>query len=104
MLPIYGAGGLLFERVHAAVGGWAWPLRGGTYAIGAFAVEAAAGLLLRALTGRCPWDYSYARASVGGVIRLDYAPVWLAFGLMLERVHDTLVAVEAPLRAALLGH
>jgi hypothetical protein len=95
MLPIYGAGGLLFERLHRAVvdWGWSWPLRGGAYMLGAFAVEAAAGLGLRALTGRCPWDYSYARASVGGVIRLDYAPVWFAFGLVLERVQRFIAAV-----------
>jgi hypothetical protein len=95
MLPIYGAGGLLFERVHGALTGWgwAWPLRGGAYMLGAFSVEAAAGLGLRALTGGCPWDYSYARASVGGVIRLDYAPLWFAFGLLLERVQLLVAAV-----------
>jgi hypothetical protein len=29
--------------------------------------------------------------------------VWFAFGLLLERVHDLLRAVEAPVRAALFG-
>jgi hypothetical protein len=38
---------------------------------------------------------------VGGVIRLDYVPVWFAFGMVLERVHDLLLAIEGPLRAAL---
>jgi hypothetical protein len=38
---------------------------------------------------------------VHGYIRLDYAPVWFAFGLVLERVHDVLVAVEPVLRRAL---
>ncbi len=56
--------------------------------VGIFVIEAIAGLLLKVFTGRCPWDYSYARWHVGGVIRLDYAPVWFAFGMVLERVHD----------------
>jgi hypothetical protein len=102
MLPIYGAGGLLFERAHDALRATAWPLRALIYVAGFFAGEALAGLALKVLTGRCPWDYSYARLSVlGGVIRLDYAPVWMAFAFFLERAHDVLAAVEAPLRAAL---
>lgn len=101
MLPIYGAGGLLFEPAHDAIRRLPWPARGAIYAVGIFAVEYLAGWLLRRLTGRCPWDYSYARASVAGYIRLDYAPVWFAFGLLLERVHAVLGAVEGPMRAAL---
>jgi uncharacterized membrane protein len=101
MLPLYGLAALLFEPAHDAVRTLAWPLRGAIYATGIFAVEYAAGWLLRRTIGRCPWDYSYARASVHGLIRLDYAPVWFLFGLLLERAHDVLRAVEGPLRAAL---
>jgi uncharacterized membrane protein len=101
MLPIYGLAAFLFEPVHDALRGSPWLLRGTVYMLGIFAVEYAAGWLLRRLTGRCPWDYSYARLSVHGYIRLDYAPVWLGFGLLLERLHDVLIAIEGPLRAAL---
>ena len=95
MFPIYGAGGLAFERAYAAIAAWPWIARGVVYAAGAFAVEAATGFLLRRLTGRCPWDYSYARASaLGGLIRLDYTPVWFAFGFALERVHALIVALH----------
>jgi uncharacterized membrane protein len=104
MLPIYGLAALLFEPVHDALRPLPWPARGALYAAGIFAVEYAAGYLLRRAIGRCPWDYSYARASVHGYIRLDYAPVWFVFGLALERVHDVLSAVEAPLGAALARH
>jgi Putative ABC-transporter type IV len=93
MLPIYGAGGLCFELVYAQIGPWHWLLRGLVYAVGAFVIEGAAGLLLKALTGRCPWDYSYNRTHIAGVIRLDYTPVWAAFGLVLERVHAVLVSI-----------
>ena len=104
MLPLYGAGVLFgFEPLHDAVRSLAWPLRGGLYAGAFFAAEAGVGLLFKRLLGRCPWDYSYARTNLLGVIRLDYAPVWFAVGLLMERVHDLLRALDAPLRAALAG-
>ncbi len=105
MLPIYGLAAFLFEPAHDAIRALPWPARGAIWAAGIFAVEYAAGWLLARLTGRCPWDYSYARASVGGYIRLDYAPVWFCVGLLLERVHDVLrvlQSIEEPLRKAFL--
>lgn len=101
MLPIYGLAAVLFEPVHDAVRGLAWPVRGALYAAGIFVVEYVAGWLLERATGRCPWDYSYSRWSVHGYIRLDYAPVWFVVGLLLERAHDLLAAIEPALRAAL---
>jgi hypothetical protein len=101
MLPIYGGTALAFEPAHEIARGLPWMVRGALWAIGIFAVEAAAGWGLKRLTGRCPWDYSYARASVGGLIRLDYAPIWFVGGLALERLHDALVQAGPALRAAL---
>lgn len=101
MLFIYGGGALLFEPAHDALRGLPLLARGGIYTAGIFAVEYVAGFLLARATGACPWDYSWARWSVHGYIRLDYAPAWFLFGLFLERVHDTLVAVEPALRRAL---
>src|SRR4051812_4270206 len=87
MLPIYGAGGLVFVRVHAAVAAWPWVARGAVYCAGAFALEAASGWIIKIATGRIPWDYSYARwSALGGAIRWDYTPVWFSFGLILEQV------------------
>lgn len=90
MFPVYGLAGLAFEPCHAAVRAWPWPLRGLLWTVACFAVEYAVGWALRRTTGRCPWDYSYARWSVGGLIRLDYWPVWFTLGLLLERLHDAL--------------
>ncbi len=102
MFPIYGSAALLFEPAHDAIRRWPWPARGAIECDGIFAVEALSGLLLKRATGRVPWDYSASRASaLGGTIRLDYAPVWFSFGLLLERAHDFFVAVEPALRAAL---
>jgi hypothetical protein len=95
MFPLYGAGGLVFEPVHDALRGSPWPLRGLIWALLIFAVEYFSGWALRRCTGRCPWDYRYARFHVQGLIRLDYFPLWFAFGLLLERVHDTVRMVLA---------
>jgi uncharacterized membrane protein len=101
MFPIYGGGGLLFELVHARVAGWPWPARGVTYMLGCFAVEYAAGWSLNRGTGTIPWDYSHARWNVQGLIRLDYAPVWFGFGLLLESVEQLVRGVEPALWAVL---
>ena len=101
MFPIYGLAALLFEPAHDAVRALPWVVRGAIYTVGIFAVEYVAGWALRRATGRCPWDYSYARFSVHGYIRLDYTPVWFVFGMILERAHDLMTAIEAPLRQAL---
>ena len=34
----------------------------------------------------CPWDYSGAKTSIKGVIRLDYAPYWMIAGLIFEKL------------------
>ncbi len=101
MFPLYGVAAFVFEPLHDAVRAWPWLGRGALYMLGLFAAEGLAGLALRRATGRCPWDYSYARLNVRGVIRLDYAPLWFAFGLGLEKLHDVMVSVEPSLRAAL---
>ena len=36
--------------------------------------------------GICPWDYSAARFQYRGIIRLDYAPLWFAAGLIFEKI------------------
>ena len=46
--------------------------------------------LFRLILGQAPWDYSYAKRHVHGLIRPDYFPIWAAAGIALERVHDAL--------------
>ena len=65
-------------------------LRGGIYAVCIFATEYLTGTIMRQLNV-CPWDYSDAKYSVSSVIRLDYAPVWFAVGLIFEFVHINLL-------------
>lgn len=94
MFPIYAFGGLLFEQAHGLIASQSWLLRGTIYMIGCFVIEYAAGWLIRRLTGECPWDYTMRRWQVHGLIRLDYAPVWFAFGLILEVVERYVTLFE----------
>ncbi len=98
MLPIYGLSAFLFEPAHAALRGRPWWLRAAAYSVGIMGVEYATGTALRRGIGVVPWDYTaHSRFALpGGATRLDYAPLWGAAGLALERVHDALqrIAVE----------
>jgi len=60
-------------------------LRGAIYMACIFAGEYITGGFLKRVD-LCPWDYTGARFSVQGVIRLDYAPAWFVAGLIFERV------------------
>lgn len=102
MHPIWGVGLLLGERLLQALRR-ARLTRATRALVGmavCFSVEYAAGALLVALIGHCPWDYSNSVWSVNGLIRLDYAPFWWMVGLLYEplgalirRVH---IGAEAP--------
>jgi uncharacterized membrane protein len=86
MFPIYGLCVPFFKVLWPHVGGWPWAARWPLYVVVLFAVEYLTGRLLRALTGRCPWDYGGARWAVHGVVRLDYAPAWLGAVAVFEAV------------------
>jgi Putative ABC-transporter type IV len=90
-VPVYGLAQPLFEPVHDRVRHRHVVVRGSLYGVGILAVEYASGRLLRRLAGSAPWDYGRARFAVDGLVRLDYLPLWAAFGLGLERVHEALV-------------
>ena len=101
MLPIYALIGPLFEPVHGALRGTSRPLRALAYSAGFIGVEAGTGALLARLLGRCPWDYTgHSRWQIGGVTRLDYAPLWALLGLALEPLHDRLVRLTPGIHAA----
>ena len=91
MLPVYGLAQPLFEPAHERLRGRGLPARAGAYAMGCAAVEYLSGRALRRLRGAAPWDYSHARLHLDGLVRADYLPLWAAYGLALERLHDRLV-------------
>ncbi len=103
MYPVYGSLVFIFEPIHNAIRLWPWWGRGVAYVIGCFVVEYVAGWIIKRITGKIPWDYSYSRLHLHGLIRWDYTPVWLAFGFILERLHDAFIATGPVLLRALVG-
>lgn len=89
-LPVYGLAQPLFEPLHDRLRQRSPAFRGTLYGVGILGVEYASGRILRRLVGRAPWDYAGCRFAVDGLVRLDYLPLWAAFGLGLERAHDLL--------------
>jgi len=93
MFPIYGST-ILFEPVHDKIRIWPVWMRGTVWMMLCFAVEDFTGWILREAIGMVPWDYSQAIFNIHGLIRLDYAPVWFAAGLLYEKIHDCLGRVR----------
>lgn len=84
MFPIYGMAACI-EPIYKKIKGKPALLRGTLYSLGIFSFEYLSGSLLKKYHV-CPWDYSESKANVDGVIRLDYAPFWMAAGLLFERI------------------
>jgi hypothetical protein len=86
MFPIYGLVAFLFPLAYKYIAKYHVALRMIIYAVAIFAVEFITGWLLDMLTGRCPWQYT-SSLNICGYIRLDYFPVWAAFGYLIERIY-----------------
>ena len=95
MGPIYGLCAVLYEPVHDRVRQRSPAQRAAVYATGILAVEYATGRLIQRATGVIPWDYTgRSPLVIHGATRLDYAPLWAAAGVALERVDDRLRAMR----------
>ena len=84
MFPIYGMAAVIppvYKHIHKLPA----IFRGSIYSAGIFVCEYLTGTFLKR-KGICPWDYSNAKTNINGVIRLDYAPLWMMAGLLFERV------------------
>lgn len=90
MLPVYALLLPLYEPVHDRLRGRPLPVRATAYGLGFLAVEYASGTVFRRLLGEAPWDYTYAKRHVNGLIRPDYLFLWALAGLLCERLHDEL--------------
>lgn len=84
MFPIYGMA-VCIRPVYRLIRRLPALVRGAIYSVGIFSFEYLSGSFLKK-KGLCPWDYSGAAANIDGVIRLDYAPFWMAAGLLFERI------------------
>lgn len=94
MFPIYGCGALL-SPIGKGIDRWIGETgirpsdrlirHGMLYMVLIFTAEYLSGAWLRA-KGMCPWDYSGSQTSINGLIRLDFAPLWFATGLLFEQI------------------
>lgn len=94
MFPIYGLGALL-APIGTMVDRWIGEIQlrptdrfvrhGMLDMVLIFTAEYLSGMWLRA-RGMCTWDYSGRMASVNGLIRLDFAPLWFMTGLLFEQI------------------
>jgi hypothetical protein len=90
MLAVYALLLPLYEPVHGALRSRPLPVRAGVYGLGFLGVEYASGRAFRRLLGEAPWDYTYAKRHVDGLIRPDYFLLWAVAGLLCEPLHDAL--------------
>ena len=85
MFPIYGCGAIRWigdgplSRADRII------RHGLLYMVLIFTAEYLSGAFLQGL-GMCPWDYTGYQTSVNGLIRLDFAPLWFATGLLFEQI------------------
>ena len=84
MFPIYGMAAVI-APVSRRLTSCPILLRGAIYSIGIFTGEYVSGSFLKKHK-MCPWDYSKAKANINGIIRLDYAPLWMFAGLAFEKI------------------
>lgn len=84
MFPIYGLAAFI-RPIYQLIKKLPFFVRGLIYSLGIFTCEYLSGTILKK-HHLCPWDYSKSPANINGVIRLDYAPFWVAAGLLFERI------------------
>jgi len=86
MLPIYGTASLLFTFGFPLIAKWPRLVRYFAIGIAALTVELVTGFILEQVTGKCPWNYVEGW-HLWGYIRLDYLPLWMFFGAIMEEFH-----------------
>lgn len=89
MFPIYALIPIIAAPVFGLAKKYPVLLRTFFYAVLILIVEFITGFLLDQITGKCPWDYTTGW-HIMGYIRLDYTPIWMVFGFMLEYLYNFL--------------
>lgn len=84
MFPIYGMAAAI-QPLSNKMKNQCALVRGGVYSLLILSTEYITGRLLKKLRA-CPWDYSKAKLSIDGVIRLDYILIWFFVGLLYEKI------------------
>ncbi len=84
MFPIYGLAAVI-KPVYSKLRKYNFFVRGIVYVASFFTIEYTTGNFLKKYD-RCPWDYSGNKYNYKGLIRLDFAPLWFACGLIYEKI------------------
>ena len=98
MLPIWGFGVFGMEKISNVMDAKEVNIRIRivVFMLACFSLEYVSGIGIQLLTGIIPWDYSGSVWSVGGAIRLDYAPFWAVSGIFLEPFIDFINDIDVP--------
>jgi hypothetical protein len=95
MFLVYGLGITIgIEWLHELIRHFPWPVRGLIWMPSIWLIEFLAGFTFLRATGKRLWDYSNRRFNVLGHIYLFYGPFWFGFGLLLEYIHNLLLALD----------
>ena len=86
MIFIYGCASFAFPIGFGLISKWNVIIRSLCYGLAILGVELISGAALTALLGSCPWEY-HEGWHFNGLIRFDYLPLWMVFGMMLEGIH-----------------
>lgn len=98
MIPCY-AMIVVIEPLSTALHAWPLWLRGFIYLPLMWLGEFGTGWIIRSISGLCPWNYSYTRFSVKGLIRWDFAPIWYFFTIFVDaQVVPRLIALTPAIR------
>ena len=73
------------DLVYPKIKQWNPLGRGLLYGCSILAVEYISGSILTRMKV-CPWSYEGCKYAVKGLIRLDYLPLWMAAGLLFEKL------------------
>ena len=86
MFYIYGSATILFHFFFPVIQDWFILFRLLFYGLIILLAEYIYGFILKTIISKCPWHYS-SKFSVNGLIRLDYLPIWMLVGWILEIVY-----------------
>ena len=84
MFPIYGMAASI-GLISPKIAHWSPIQRGLLYGSAIMTTEYITGSLLTRLDA-CPWNYEGCKYTINGIVRLDYFPLWMAAGLLYEKI------------------
>jgi len=95
LFPFFGLIAFLYPMIAIRMGAFPWYLRCAILMLAFFIAQFVVGLGLSKLN-ICPWRYSGPFA-LGGLVRIQDAPMWFASGILVEWLYPHVKAMAAVL-------